>query len=293
VNFWRNAVVSLSALFVMVVALFVIGASMLTTVFLDATLASVRDKVDVNIYFEPEAPEENILIEKRELEALVEVAKVEYVSREQAIENFRVRHENDYLITQALEEIDNPLGAILTVKAKDPGQFEAIARHIKETQEAAAPGEGIIYSVNYAKNKAVIDKLTGIVRCVERVSFALLVVLLVVAVVITFNTIRLAIYASRDEIAIMRLVGAENAFVRGPFIVEGMMYGVVAAIVSTAVFYPVTLWLRGATEGFYGGVDLFSYYIVNLNNIFLILAGAGIALGALSSWLAVRKYLSV
>lgn len=294
VNFWRNAVVSLSAIFVMTVALFVIGSTMLSSVFLDSTLKSIKEKVDVNIYFNADAPESEIFVMKRSLESLPEVASVEYISRDQAIANFKKRHENDYLMTQALDElIDNPLGAILNIKAKDTSQYEAIATHLKGEQEAATPGNHIIYSVNYSKNKVVIDKLTSITKGVERVSFAVLLVLFVIAIVITFNTIRLAIYVSREEIAVMRLVGANNVFVRGPFIVEGIMYGMVAAIVATALFYPVTLWLKGATENFYGGIDLFYYYIANVNQIFLVLLGVGITLGAVASFLAVRRYLKV
>ena len=294
INFWRNAVVSLSAIFVMTVALFVIGTTMLASVFLDSTLLGIKDKVDVNIYFNAGADEADIFIMKRGLEALPEVAQVTYISRDQAIQNFKDRHQNDYLMTQALEELaDNPLGAILNIKAKDTSQYEAIAQQIKREQDAAGPNGNLIYNVNYSKNKVVIDKLTAITKGVERVSVAILLVLIAIAIVITFNTIRLAIYIAREEIAIMRLVGANNMFVRMPFVVEGIMYGMVAAIVSTALFYPVTLWLRGATQGFYGGIDLFRYYIANLNQIFLILLGVGVTLGAISSFLAVRRYLKV
>lgn len=294
INFWRNAVVSLSAIFVMTVALFVIGATMLSSVFLDSALKSIKDKVDVNVYFNADAAESDIFVMKRGLEALPEVQSVEYISREQAITNFKKRHENDYLMTQALDElVDNPLGAILNVKAKDTSQYEAIATHIKGEQEAAGPGSNVIYNVNYSKNKGVIDKLTAITKGVERVSLAVLILLIFIAIVITFNTIRLAIYISREEIAVMRLVGANNAFVRGPFIVEGMMYGMVAAIIATALFYPVTLWLKDATENFYGGIDLFFYYIANLNQMFLVLLSVGISLGAIASFLAVRRYLKV
>jgi cell division transport system permease protein len=294
INFWRNAVVSLSAIFVMTVALFVIGATMLSSVFLDSALKSIKDKVDVNIYFNADAPESDIFVMKRGLEALPEVQSVEYISREQAILNFKKRHENDYLMTQALDElVDNPLGAILNIKAKDTSQYEAIATHIKGEQEAATPGDNVVYNVNYGKNKGVIDKLTAITQGVERVSFAVLILLVGIAIVITFNTIRLAIYISREEIAVMRLVGANNAFVRGPFIVEGMMYGMVAAIIATALFYPVTLWLKDATENFYGGIDLFFYYIANLNQMFLVLLSVGVGLGAIASFLAVRRYLKV
>lgn len=294
INFWRNAVVSLSAIFVMTVALFVIGATMLSSVFLDSSLRSIKDKVDINIYFNADAQESDVFVMKRSLEGLPEVQSVEYISRDQAITNFKKRHENDYLMTQALEElVDNPLGAILNIKAKDTSQYEAIATHIKSEQEAAGPSGSVIYNVNYSKNKDVIDKLTAITAGVERVSLAILLVLIVIAIVITFNTIRLAIYISREEIAVMRLVGANNAFVRGPFIVEGIMYGMVAAIVATALFYPTTLWMKGATQDFYGGIDLFYYYIANLNQIFLVLLAAGVGLGAVASFLAVRRYLRV
>lgn len=294
INFWRNALVSLSAIFVMTVALFVVGATMLSSVLLQSTLEEIKAKVDVNIYFNPDVFEADIFSMKTSLEGLPEVKSVEYISREKAIDNFKVRHGNDYLMTQALEElVDNPLGAILNIRAKDTSQYEAIAKHIKSEQEAAGAGANLVYNVNYSKNKVVIDKLTAITRGVERVSFAVLVVLVVIAVVITFNTIRLAIYVSREEISVMRLVGANNAFVRGPFIIEGMMYGMVAAIIATAIFYPVTLWLKGATENFYGGIDLFAYYINNLNELFSVLLVSGVLLGAISAFLAVRRYLKV
>ncbi len=294
VNFWRNALVSLSAIFVMTVALFVVGSTMLTSVFLEDALDTIKDKVDVNIYLNSDAAEEDIFVMKRELEALPEVASVEYISRDQAIENFKERHSNDYLMTQALEELaENPLGAILNVKAKDTAQYDAIAAHITKEQNAAEPGTDIIYSVNYAKNKVVIDKLTAITSGVNKLSVAILLLLIGVAIVITFNTIRLAIYISREEIAVMRLVGANNTFVRGPFIVEGVMYGMVSAIVATALFYPATLWLKSSTENFYDGLDLFYYYIANLNQIFLVMLGTGVVLGAISSYLAVRRYLKI
>ncbi len=294
INFWRNAVVSLSAIFVMTVALFVVGATILSSAFLDSALREIKSKVDINVYFNPDAEESDIFVMKRSLEDLPEVAAVEYIARETAIENFKQRHENDYLMKQALDElIDNPLGAILNIKAKDTSQYEAIAKHIRAEQEDAGPSGNLIYNVNYGKNKIVIDKLTAITRGVERVSLAVLLLLIVIAIVITFNTIRLAIYVSREEIAIMRLVGANNMFVRGPFVVEGIMYGMVSAIVATALFYPVTVWLRDSTENFYGGIDLFVYYITNFNQIFLVLLFSGMFLGAVSAFLAVRRYLKV
>lgn len=290
VNFWRNAVVSLSSIFVMTVALFFIGSIVLLSVFLNSALESIRDKVDVNVYMTTEAEEAQILALKKDLEALPQVQEVQYISRDQAIAQFNERHENDYLMKQALEELgENPLGATLNVKAKNPSQYDSINKYLSDDKTFSS----IVFSVNYNKNRIVIDRLTELTNSIQKIGFAVMIALIVIAVVITFNTIRLAIFVSREEIAIMRLVGAYNSFVRGPFIVEGMMYGVVSAVIATALFYPITSWLKGATGDFYGGIDLFLYFIGNFSQIFGLLLVSGVALGAISSYLAVRKYLRV
>lgn len=116
-------------------------------------------------------------------------------------------------------------------------------------------------------------------------------VLVGVSVLITFNTVRLAIYISREEIAVMKLVGANNTYVRGPFIVEGIFYGIVAALITIGLFYPVTLQLKNHTEEFFGGIDLFKYYVNNFEELLAIVLLVGISLGAVSSYLAVRRYL--
>jgi cell division transport system permease protein len=110
---------------------------------------------------------------------------------------------------------------------------------------------------------------------------------------IVFNTIRLAIYIAREEIAVMRLVGASNAYIRGPFVFEGMMYGFVSGIITLLLFYPITLWLGPKTEAFFGNINIFTYYAANFPQVFGTILGAGILLGAISSFLAVRKYLRV
>ena len=110
---------------------------------------------------------------------------------------------------------------------------------------------------------------------------------------ITFNTIRLAIYIARDEISVMKLVGAGDSYIHGPFVFEGALYGVVSGIVTLILFYPLTLWLGPITEGFFNEINIFQYYLNNFGQIFLIIMGTGIGLGAVSSYLAVRRYLKV
>lgn len=294
VNFWRNGFVSLASVLIMVVTLFVLGAVVFSGALLESSLTALRDKVDVNVYFMTNAPESDILSLKTSLEALPEVAMVEYISREQALADFQERHNDDQTILNALAELDdNPLGAVFNVRAVETSQYESIAAFLESDAALGSGNQIIIDKVNYYDNKPVIEKLSEIIDSSERLGFALSTILIVLSLIITFNTIRLAIYTAREEISVMRLVGASTAYVRGPFVVEGVMYGVVAGIIVVALFYPITLWMGPFTERFFGSINIFDYYLSNFGQIFLLLLGAGVILGAISSYLAVRRYLQV
>ena len=294
-GFWRNSFVSLSSILVMMVTLFVIGSTIFSGAILRSTLNEIRDKVDINVYFVNSAPVDDIMAIKNSLEQLPEVMPpVTYVSREEALAEFKKRHENDEFTLQALDEIgDNPLGAALNVKAKDPSQYETIANFLNSKNALSKDGTSIIDKVNYYQNKDTIDRLTKIINSANRLGFILTVFLILISVLITFNTIRLVIYMSREEISVMRLVGASTGYIRGPFFVAGGLYGFVSAIITLILFYPITLWLGKTTESFFVGLNVFDYYTSNFGEIFLIIVFSGIAIGSLSSWLAVRKYLKV
>jgi cell division transport system permease protein len=293
-NFWRNGVVSLSTILVMVVALSMIGSTLLLSAFLNSALTELRDKVDVNVYLVPGASEENILSLKATLEALPEVAYVEYVSEDKVLSDFKDRHENDELTLSALDEIgNNPFGGVLNIKAKDPAQYESVERFLENDSALSTQGASIIDRTNYSKNKVAIDRLSGLIAGIQKIGIVIICTLALISILITFNTVRLAIYTARDEIAVMRLVGARNFYTRGPFLVEGILYGLAAACIATGLFYPVTLWLKQGTSDIYSGIDLFQYYVANFNEIFGVLLGVGILLGLISSYLAVRKYLKI
>lgn len=294
VNFWRNGSVSLSAVFVMIVALFMIGSTLLITAFLGTALKDLQDKIDINIYVDAKAGEDQILNLKTQIEARPDVKSVTYISREQALSDFRTRHEDDHRIIQALDEIgDNPLPAVLTVKAKEPSQYEGIATFLSNKSELSQGNNlSIISKINYNDNKVVIERLTKIIAGVKKLGSFITALMIGISILITFNTIRLAIFIARDEINVMRLVGGSNEYVRGPFVVEGVLYGLVAALITLVIFYPITYWIKNATQVFYGGVDLLQYFVANFVQIFLIIVLSGIALGAVSSYLAVRKYLT-
>jgi len=294
VNFWRNGFVSLAAVLIMVVTLFTLGSVVFLGAMLDTSLAQLRDKVDINVYFLTDAPEEDVVALKSELEALPEVAGVEYITREEALAQFEERHQGDQTILNALAELpDNPLGAVFNIRAKETSQYESVAAFLESDAALGAGQRTIIQKVNYFDNKPVIEKLSEIIDSAENLGFAISAVLVVLSLIITFNTIRLAIYTAREEISVMRLVGAGTSYVRGPFVVEGVMYGVVAAIIVLIIFYPITLWLGPFTERFFGAINIFDYYVGNFGQMFLVVLGSGILLGALSSYLAVRRYLSV
>jgi cell division transport system permease protein len=278
----------------MTVTLFTLGATIFLGALLHSSLEYLKEKVDVNIYFTTAATEDQIMNLKSALDTLPEVAATTYTSREQALEDFKTRHQNDYTTIQALDELDdNPLGASISVRAKETSQYENIAQYLEDHGMSGGTEGGIVDSINFYQNKTAIEKLNGIIDGMDKISFVVTIFLVVISVLITFNTVRLAIYTAREEIAIMRLVGADNIFIRGPFIVEGILYGLFAAFATLVAMYPVTKWLGDETERFFGTMNIHIYYMNNFGQILLIIGGAGIVLGVVSSFLAVRRYLRV
>ena len=249
--------------------------------------------MDINVYLTRTANENDILALKKDLEHLTEVATVNYLSRDEALANFKKPHQNDQFTLQALDELgENPLGATLNIKAKDPSQYQSIAQFLG-SRSALSDGTAIIDKVNYFQNKEAIDRLINIIDSSNRLGFILTVLLVIISVLITFNTLRLVIYMSRDEISVMRLVGASRNYIRGPFFVAGAIYGFISALITLIIFYPITLWLGRTTENFFVGLNVFHYYTANFGQIFLSIIVSGISIGAVSSYLAVRKYLKV
>ena len=290
-NFGRNAFVSLSSVLVMVITLSVIGSLIFVSATLNTLLVDIRNKVDINVYFLTEANEADILALQQTLETLPEIESVSYTSKEQALLDFKLRHENDESTLQALDELeDNPLGASLNIRAKDPSQYAGIAVFLEGDGMLADGGQKIIDKVNYFQNKPMIDRLTNLINSAERLGTVVTIVLIVVSILITFNTIRLAIYISREEISVMRLVGASSFYIRGPFVVAGTIYGALAGVLTLMLFYPITYFV-GTRYQTLLGINLFEYYARNFGQVFLIIMLSGMAIGAISSFLAVRKYL--
>ncbi len=220
------------------------------------------------------------------------MADVSYTIAEDALKLFRERHLSDFPTISALDELGtNPLGAYLNVKAKEVSQYESIANFLKSDDALVAGSANIIDRINYNQNKLVIDRLNMIISGAQKFGFIITIYLIISCIIITFNTIRLAIFTSKEEIGIMRLVGASKMRVRGPFMVEGVIYGVVASLITVVIFWPLTAWL-GRNMSSFLGLNLYDYYISNFLQIFAIILVSGIILGVFSSFLAVRRYLN-
>ncbi len=291
-NFWRNGTVSLASVLIMIITLMFIGFVIFSGAILNTALEELKNKVDVNVTFITTAPEEEILVIKSSLERLPEVSLISYVTREEALEAFKIRHQDDQAILAALDELnDNPLGATLNIKATDPSQYQSIAEFLQDSQALTDEGTSIIDQVNYFQNKVAIDKLTSIIGATDRLSLVTAIIFVIISILIAFNTIRLTIYIARDEISVMRLVGASTSYIQGPFIVIGVIYGIVAGITTLFIFLPLTYWLGGVTQNFFIGLNIFDYYLENLPQMFAIIIGSGVVIGAISSILAIRKYL--
>ncbi len=298
VGFVRNGFVSLSAILMMSIMLFMLVNIMISNAAMSSTLQELTNKVDVTVYFRTDATQDQISQIQKSLQALPEVASATYVSREQALADFRARHQNDQLTIQALDELGgNPLGASLEIRAKQTSQYESIAKYL-QTQQDSQSGAGVsIDKVNFYQNKTAIDRLTAIIDTSEKNGIAKTVFLAICALLIVLNTIRLAIYTARDEIGVMNLVGASTWYVRGPFMVAGVLYGIVSSVIVLILLYPILLYhpvligLDPTTELLFGSFNSFAYYTAHFLLFFGVLMGTSIALGALSSYLAVRRYL--
>ena len=292
INFKRQGLISWAAIFIVTITLSFITVIILSQAVLSNALNQVKEKVDVTIYFNVGADQDKITALKNTLENLPEVKSVSYTTSDQALQIFRDRHKEDYPTIQALDEINtNPLGGYLNVKAKEVSQYDAIADFLKSDSLLDSGSSSIIDKINYNQNKLVIDRLNSIIAGAQKLGFLVTLVLVIISILITLNTIRLTIFISREEIGVMRLVGASKSRVRGPFMIEGAIYGILATTITLLIFWPITVWFGHHMTDFFG-LNLYSYYISNLFQILVIVLLSGMLLGIISSFLATSRYLN-
>lgn len=288
-NFWRNGWLSLATVSILILSLYVVSVIYVVTLTVDSVLKNVQEKVNISIYFKPDVAEEKITEMEKYLKNYMEVKSVNYVSKEQALEDFKRNNADEPVILQSLQEIgENPLQASLVVKANNADQYQNVVDYINKSDFKEDIGR-----INYGKNKEIIEKLNSIVATIRKAGITLSLIFAAIAILVIFNTIRITIYTHRHEIEIMRLVGASNSYIRLPFAFEGIIYGLAASLVSMAILFVTLKFMTPYVSSVIPSENLVAFYLSHFWNIFGIQVLIGSFLGISGSWIAMRKYLKV
>lgn len=292
VNFVRNAWLSAAAIAVMVITLTIILFSVIARATFNQTIAQINDKIDVSVYLKDEitvTQKENLI---NDIKNLNSVKSVTYISKQQALDKYREQNAGNSDLLIAISQTDNPLPASLDVKPKDPNQLEELKVFLEKADIKKLQSNQTSYS---GDRKEAIDKISHATNFFQEAGLVGVIVFAVISMLIIFNTIRMAIFNRRDELNIMRLLGASTTFIRGPFIVETMLYGLIAAIISVLICSGLFSVSSGTFEA--STLGLLDIKFANeyfLNHYWLILTGqiaVGILIGAASSYFATRRYL--
>lgn len=285
-SFQRNAWLSTASIIMMTLVLLVIGGLSFLGAMSQVIFANFSDKIDVSVYVRSGTPENKIFGVREELSKLPEVKNVVYVSQDEALARFKDAHKDNALILDSLQELSkNPLEASLNIKAKEAGQFSKISEYL------SAKNYEFIDKINFFENKRMIERLSTLAAAIRYGGIFIALLFAAIAMIIVFNTIRIAIYAKREEIHIMKLVGASHWYIRGPFIVEGVLHGVISALLSLLLLFPAAWIASPKVSVLISGFDLLGYYRENVAILFALLLCIGVVLGISSSMIAMRRYL--
>lgn len=293
-NFWRNGLLSIATTLVLTLTLFTISIFVAISLLANAAVQSINSRIDVVVYFNDNVSEQNILNIKDNIRSLSSVRDVTYISKEEALNKW-ISSTEDQSLKNAITADNNPLPRSLEIKIADPTKTQEVADYFN--QDSMKP---LVHRIRY--NKEVIDKLVRYTSAFKKIGLGLVVIFVIISIFVLFNTIRLAIYSRRDEIEIMQLVGATPSFIRWPFVVEGTLFGIFAAIIASLLII-------------FGGKYLFSSGIIPVSNVNEVLdflgpdaakyfsgatlqiivyqVAAGIILSVVCSMIAIRRYLKL
>ncbi|MFA5925419.1 MAG: permease-like cell division protein FtsX [Parcubacteria group bacterium] len=288
-NFYRNGSLSVAAVSILTLSLLIISIIIVLSIIANLGLKYIQDKIDIRVYFKGEVAEAQMAAFRSEILTYREVKSADIISKDRALAEFKENNANKPEILSAIEAVDdNPLLASVNIKAINPEQYDIIAKSI----ENSAYKENIA-SINYQQYKLVIDRFNSTLKTIRKTGAFLFVLFSLIAILITFNVIRMTIFNHGTEIEIMRLVGASNTYIRLPFIFEGIIYGTVAACIAILLLIPivkiVTPYIVGS--GYVNVIQngFTQYFII----IFLVQLLLGVILGVTSSILAIRRYLKI
>lgn len=288
-NFTRNLWLAVSTVFVLFLSLASVNILLGVNALLTNAGQRIEDRIDVSVYFAPKTPDAILEQAKFFMSSLPQVRSVELFGADVALEQFKTRHADDPKILGALAELDeNPLGGSLVIKARNTGDYPFLLEALKNPQFSFA-----VQSKSYDDHADLINRVRDITRSVQIFGTGLILIFALFSVLLVYNTIRVAIYTQRDEIGMMRLVGASGAYVRWPFVLEGIFLAALALALCAGFVAISASYLDPRLAGVFDGGDpgLVRFFSSHAQE-FLFAEGGGLAaLVALSSWAAVGKYL--
>lgn len=291
-NFIRNATLAIAAMAVMVITLTIILTSVIANATFTHTIQQITDKIDISVYLQDSISTDQKDQLLGELARQPNAKSVRYVSKSEALEAYKKQNQGNIDLLLAISQTDNPLPATIIVKPYDPNKIQDLKNYLEQPRVKALQSEETSYS---GDRKDAIDKISQATKFLREAGIAGIVVFSLVSMLIIFNTIRMAIFNRRDELTIMRLLGASSWFIRGPFVVETVLYGVLSAILSVTLvntIFRVSATAFGASS--LGILDIQFADDYFAHHFWLILTGQlaiGILIGAASSVIATNRYL--
>lgn len=292
VNFVRNAWLAVAAMAVMTVTLTIVLFSLITNATFANTIAQITDKIDISVYLQDDitASQRDSFI--KGIKSLPNVKAVTYLSKDQALANYQKQNAGNEQLLSAISATDNPLPATIQVKPRDLNKIQDIKDYLTKSGNLKLQSDEPSYS---GDRKAAIDKITHATNILRQVGIFAVLIFAIISVLIIFNTIQMAIFNRRDELTIMRLLGASTWYIRGPFVVENIVYGVFSAIMSVLIIKVLFMLASSALQASSLGLLDINYASEYFNEHIWILLTiqlcVGILIGAASSVVATRRYL--
>ena len=286
----RNIWLSLVTVVILILALFTVNMLLVVKVIGDTAVGAIKEKIDINLFLKSNAPENEIMVLKAKINALSEVKNVDYISKADALENFRTKHQGNPEILEALQEIGkNPLTPTLVIMPSNLENFDNLINKLNNFDDK------IIESRNFTNYKALIDKINNITKKASEAAILLSSIFVFITILVIYNSVRVAIYTHKREIVIMRLVGASKSFIQMPYLLSSIVYTLVGVIFVMIAFYPFLTILQPYLETFFVGynVNLLNYFYENALMIFGLQFLGAAFISLFASFLAVRKYSKV
>lgn len=288
----RNLSLAIAAMAVMVVTLTIVLFSVITNATFENTIAQITDKIDISVYLKDDLKPEQTNDLLKDLKALPNVSSVKYLSKADALQRYLQQNAGNQDLLTAINSTTNPLPATILIKPTDLNKIDDIKTFLSKSDVSQLQSDPPSYS---GDRKVAIDKITHATNVLRQIGVVTVVVFTIICALIIFNTIQMAIFNRRDEIKIMRLLGASTTFIRGPFVVESTIYGILSAIFSILIINSAFLASSNALQASSLGLLDINYASQWFGDNFLRLLGMqlaiGIILGAVSSTIATRRYL--